>query len=125
MNSSPLTQMAAKFSAEHQVAARHHDPIGQEIGQVERDIEELLQEYGHSGALQDSVLHAIGQGLERLRLHGTLQALARDLEDRAAVISRLSESLAGDHSSSALDRVGVEVQRQVGEVRDIVNSVHA
>ncbi|WP_424863038.1 hypothetical protein [Streptomyces sp. MMS24-I29] len=122
MNASPLTP---EFSAEHQVSARHSDPIGQEISAVARDIEELSQEYGHSGALLDSVLHGIGQGLERLRIHGVIQALSKDLEERAAVISRLSASLAGDRSPRAVDRVGVELQRQVEEVRDIVNGVPA
>ncbi|MFD4949168.1 hypothetical protein ACFWNT_43455 [Streptomyces sp. NPDC058409] len=124
MNGSPLTQVS-DFPAEHQTAARHSDPIGRDISRLARDVEELVQEYGHSGALQDSVLHAIGQGLEHLRLHGTLQALARDLEDRAAVVSRLSNDLAGDQSSRAVDRVGAEVHRQVDEVRNIVNSVRA
>ncbi|MFJ5725830.1 hypothetical protein [Streptomyces sp. NPDC093149] len=125
MNSSRLMQMAAKFPAEHQVAARHHDPIGQEISRVAQDIEELLQEYGHSGALQDSVLHAIGRGLERLRLHGTIQALSRDLAERVAEIDRLSDSLAGDHGAGALDRIGSEVRRQTEEVADIVRNVAA
>ncbi|MFC9755160.1 hypothetical protein [Streptomyces sp. NPDC056921] len=124
MYGSPLSQVSG-FPAEHQTAARYSDPIGQDLSRLARDAEELLQEYGHSGALQDSVLHAIGQGLERLRLHGTLQALARDLEERAAVISRLSNGLADDQSSSAVDRIGAEAQRQVSEVRDIVNGVSA
>ncbi|MFJ2420173.1 hypothetical protein [Streptomyces brevispora] len=113
----------AEFSAEHQAAARHSDPIGREISAVARDVEELLQEYGHSGALLDSRLHGIGQGVERLRLHGTIQALSKDLEERADQISRLSDSLAGDHSSRAVDRVGADLQRQAEEVRDIVNGL--
>ncbi|MFC9505457.1 hypothetical protein [Streptomyces sp. NPDC057002] len=114
-----------EFAAEHRVADRHDDAAGREISSVQRDLEYLATEYGHSGELLDSAIHMIQCGLDRLRAHGTLLAKAAELREQLAMIERLPDALAGDRWEGAIERVEGKLAHHLTIVQETVDSVVA